>query len=110
MGWAQLWICVGLVIAFRALGVSRHFQASQQLVITRETADCCLGRAGLPVRSSILSPRVLELLKCDRFVARTAGQIGARSLSILHSLTVSNVGTVSETAIGENVTRIAIGR
>src|SRR6266481_1207692 len=79
-GLAQLWICAGLVIVVvRALSVARHFQASQQLDIARETPDCRLGRAGLPVRTGILRPRLLELPKCGSFVARAAGHIGSRS-------------------------------
>src|ERR1700732_2564232 len=79
-GLAQLWICAGLVIvAARALGVSCHFQASQQLDIAREIAGCRLGRAGYPVHTGILRPRFLELPKCGSFVARAAGLIDARS-------------------------------
>jgi hypothetical protein len=79
-GLAQFWICAGLVVVVvRALGVSCHFQASQQLDIAREIAGCRLGRAGFPVRTEILRPRFLELPKCGSFVARAAGQIDARS-------------------------------
>src|SRR5260370_18740661 len=53
--------------------------STQQLDIARETADCRLGRAGLPVHTSILRPRLLELPKCGSFVARAAGHIDARS-------------------------------
>ncbi|SIO63449.1 hypothetical protein SAMN05443247_09753 [Bradyrhizobium erythrophlei] len=63
----------------RALDVACHFQTTQQLDIARETADCRLGRAGLPVHISILRPRLLELPKCGSFVARAAGHIDARS-------------------------------
>src|SRR5260370_10534416 len=35
----------------RALDVACHFQTTQQLDIARETADCRLGRAGLPVHT-----------------------------------------------------------
>ena len=49
-----------MIVAVRALGVARHFQATQQLDIAREVADCCLDRAGLPVRTGILRPRLLE--------------------------------------------------
>src|SRR5229473_183375 len=62
-----------------ALGVACHFQTSQQVDIARETADCRLDRAGLPVRTGILRPRLLELPKCGSFVARAAGHIDARS-------------------------------
>jgi hypothetical protein len=66
-------------IIVHALGVARHFQTTQQVDIARETADCRLGRAGIPVRTGILRPRLLELPKCGSFVARAAGHIDARS-------------------------------
>src|SRR5260370_29168696 len=66
-------------IIVHALGVACHFQTSQQVDIARETPDCRLGRAGLPVRTGILRPRLLELPKCGTFVARAAGHIDSRS-------------------------------
>src|SRR5258708_5410246 len=66
-------------IIVRALDVACHFQTTQQLDIARETAVCRLGRAGLPLRTGILRPRLLELPKCGSFVARATGHIDARS-------------------------------
>ena len=97
-------------IAIRVAGISCHFQTDQQIDIAPEAANRRLDQAGTPVAPSKLPAPPFELMKRVSFVTRAPIDRFGGSLSKRHSFTISNLGSVSETPIGESVAMIAIGR